>query len=192
MRKILGFGLFGIFILLLVFPALAAPTWDRNPADFMHGIAVELDGEFWYFAGPGSIAPPNDVIDVPGHTWKQSLDNPYKFVGRHYNVGPWMAPSGAPWWASGEPYGVMLFKVHGRMAPWTEEIAAKMASKGYVHYHELVDASGNHHPQLVVWLKHTAIRSFYFDGGPMPGAAHEVKPGVDYEFMPNWMIPYVP
>ncbi len=192
MRRILSVAIIVVLAFVLASPVLAAPTWDKNPKAFVHGAAVELDGESWYFAGPGSIPPPFNVVDVPGHTWTQDSKNPFKVVGRHYNVGPWMAPPGAPWWATGEPYGVMLFKVDGIIAPWTWEIAEMMAAKGYVHYHELVDAGGNHHPELVVWLKHTAIRSFDFNGGPMPGAAHDVTPGIDYEFMPNWMEPYEP
>jgi len=186
MKKIVGLGLFVVFMLLLAQPASAAPMWDKNPEDFMHGIALDIEGETWYFAGPGSVM---GAVDIPGHTWVQTKDR-YRVVGRHYNVGPPMAPPGTPWWASGEPYGVMLFVVHGIIAPWSMEIGEKMAAKGYVHYHELVDEMGNHHPDLVVWLKHNAVRSFYFDGGPHPELAHDVKPGVDYEFIPNWMMPY--
>ncbi len=189
MRKVLGLGLFIVFALLLAQPALAAPTWDNDPEDFVHGIALDIMGETWYFAGPGSVM---GAIDVPGHTWVQDTEDPDQVVGRHYNVGPWMAPPGTPWWATGEPYGVLLFKVDGIIAPWSLEIAEGMAARGYVHYHELVDGAGNLHPDVVVWLRHTAVRSFYFDGGPHPELAHDVTPGVDYEFIPNWMMPYSP
>jgi hypothetical protein len=60
-----------------------------------------------------------------------------------------------------------------------------------MHYHEFVNVNdGSHHPTLVVWLKHTARSTFNFDGGPAPQFAHEVTPGVDYEFMPNYAKPY--
>ena len=186
-RKVLSIGLFVVLTFLLISPVLAAPTWERNPKGFVHGIALDLgDGTDWYFAGPGSMMGKKDV---PGHTWVQT--GKYRVKGRHYNVGPPPA-AGMPWWATQEPYGVLLFIVDGIIAPWTMETAEKMAARGYVHYHELVDGSDSHHPTLVVWLKHTAVRSFNFDGGPMPGAAHEVTPGVDYNFMPNWWIPYIP
>ncbi len=180
MKKVLGLGLFIVFTLLLASPVLAAPTWDKNPKGFVHGIALEIDGETRYFDGPGT-----GVQDVPGHTWVET--GPYRVKGRHYNVGPGGAPS---WWATGEPDGVLLFVVDGIIAPWSMEIREKMAARGYVHYHELVDAADNPHPTLVVWLKHTAVRSFNFDGGPMPALAHLVTPGIDYNFMPNYMTPY--
>jgi len=188
MKKVLGLVLLSAFVILLAQTALAAPTWDKNPEDFMHGIALDIEGETWYFNGPGSVM---GAKDIPGHTWVQTED-PYQVVGRHYNVGPPMVPPGTPWWATGEPYGVMLFKVHGIIAPWSMEIAERMAARGYVHDHELVDGSGNEHPYLVVWLKHTAVRSFSFNGGPHPEFAHDVKPGVDYDFLNNWFMPYSP
>ena len=70
------------------------------------------------------------------------------------------------------------------------------AARGYTHYDEFVKAdgvdAGLEHPTKVVWLKHTAVSSFFFLSTPMPGAAHEVTPGVDYEFMPNGSKPYEP
>ena len=182
MRKFLGLGLFIAFTLLLASPALAAPMWDRNPKGFMHGIALEIDGETWYFAGPGSVV---GAKDVPGHTWVQT--GPYRVKGRHYNIGPGGAQS---WWALYELDGVLLFMVDGIIAPWTAEIAERMAARGYVHYHELVNATDDEHPTLVVWLKHTAVRSFWFASPPMPLLNHTVTPGIDYDFMPNWSVPY--
>jgi len=188
MKKIVILGLAVVFAMFLASPVLAAPTWDKNPEGFVHGLALDVDGETWYFAGPGSVM---EATDVPGHTWVQT--GPYKVKGRHYNVGPWMAPPGTPWWATEEPYGVLLFMVDAIVDEWSLELGEKMAAKGYVHYHELVNAIGDHHPTLVVWLKHTAVRSFYFNGGPMaPMSNHYVSPGVDYNFMPNWNAPYSP
>ncbi len=164
----------------------AAPMWEKNPKAFLHGIALEIDGETWYFAGPGSV---EGSIDVPGHTWVKTGFNRVK--GRHYNVGPWMAPSGTPWWATGEPYGVLLFMVDGIMdvppEGLTEEKEQWLKEEGYVHFHELVDADGVENEDVVVYLKHTAVREFYFDGGPMaPGSNHNVSQGIDYNFMINW------
>jgi hypothetical protein len=195
----------GIFVLLLMATiigfstvALAKPksTWDTNPKHYEHGLAVDLgDGIDWYFSGPGSESPMFSEIDVPGHTWQQV--GHYRVKGLHYNVGPM---GDASWWAKGEDDGILLFVVDGRIAPWNEEIANKMAKNGYVHYHELVRIIGvddtpqlEEHPNLVVWLKHTAVTDFYFDGGPMaPSSNHYVYKGVDYLFMPNYFMPYSP
>ena len=68
-----------------------------------------------------------------------------------------------------------------------------LLKKQYVHYHELVSVDdGELHPNKVVWLKHTARTSFTFDGGPHADdmEPHEVTPGIDYEFLPNYMMPY--
>ena len=76
---------------------------------------------------------------------------------------------------------------------WTLEKAEWYASRGYVHYHEFLDVdTGEPHATLVGWFKHTARTSFTLDGGPRPDLAHEVTPGIDYEFIPNWMVPYAP
>jgi hypothetical protein len=165
-------------------------TWDNLPPGYEHGIAVDLgDGKDWYFDGP-EIEP--GVTDIPGHAWKQI--NKWFLVGLHYNVDP----SGElPFWASGEEPGVLLYKVDAIISPWSEESANKMAKQGYIHYHELVsfDAEGNpiKHPNLVVWLKHTGMKDFYFDGGPPApfNFPHEVfKNRVDLLFIPLYFVPY--
>jgi hypothetical protein len=184
MNKIISITVVVAAILLLASQASAAPTWDKDPAAFEHGIALDIDGETWYFAGPGSVDPA--AHDVPGHTWVQT--GPYHVVGRHYNVGPFVA-AGEPWWAPEEPYGVLLFKVDGIIAPKDPDMKyeAHLKKKGYVHRHELVNG-GNEHPEMAVYLKHTAVRHFYFDPQmPMPMRVdHEVTPGIDFDFMPNW------
>jgi len=86
-----------------------------------------------------------------------------------------------------------LYVVHGVIDTWSPESAATYASRGYVHYHELVSVTdGSLHPTKVVWLRHHARTSFTLDGGPRPDLVHEVTPGVDFEFIPNWFVPYTP
>lgn len=192
MNKIISITVVVAAILLLASQASAAPTWDKDPAAFEHGIAFDMiDGEPgpWYFAGPGSV---DNARDIPGHTWVQT--GPNQVVGRHYNVGPYnnsVNPENydMSWWAPEEPDGVLLYKVKGIIAPTNDsldaEYAAHLKKKGYVHFHELVNASGDEHPTMVVYLKHTAVRSFVFHP-PMVAMAHDVTPGIDFDFMPNW------
>jgi hypothetical protein len=194
MKKALVIGLIGIVIALLVtgsfgnVAAAKATAWDRdigNPG-FVHGLAVEVDGEEYYFKGPGSIA---GEVDVPGHTWKRS--GPNKVLGKHYNVGPTPTVAGeTPWWATGEDFGVLLYHVDGIIDVPPDELSMarenQLKKKGYVHFHEFVN-SGGELEDYVIYLKHTAVRKFYFNGGPMaPGSNHMVTPGVDYMFIPNW------
>jgi selenium-binding protein 1 len=161
------------FVLVATSPAMAK---------FVHGIVINVDGEDYYLAGP-----PGEN-DIPGHDWVQA--GPDKLVGKHYNTGPGGAPQ---WWSSDADDGELLYIVHGVIDTWTTEKADKYASKGYVHYHELVKVDGGTlHPEKVVWLKHTARTSFTLDGGPRPDLAHEVKPGIDFEFIPNGSVPYEP
>lgn len=151
---------------------------------FEHAPIFLVDGEEYYMAG----APdgPGDAVDVPGHTWVQT--GPNQVQGKHYNTGPFGAPQ---WWSSDAPDGSLLFVVHGIIDTWTPEKAEMYASMGYVHRHELISvADGTPHPTKVVWLKHTARAFFSFDGGPMPALGFEASPGVAYEFMPNWFVPY--
>jgi hypothetical protein len=151
---------------------------------FTHGIVVNVDGDDYYLMGPAD--GPNGEMDVPGHYWV--LAGKDQLVGKHYNTGPNGAPS---WWSSDAPDSELLYVVKGQIDTWTPEKAARYAAQGYVHYHHIVRVSdGSLHPTKVVWLKHTARTRFNLDGGPHPEAAHEVTPGVDYEFIPNWDTPY--
>lgn len=173
------------YLIFLVVAALLALTVGVASANgFTHAPVIDVDGEAYYFAG----APdgPGGAFDIPGHYWVQA--GPDQFVGKHYNTGPFDAPQ---WWSSNAPDGELLFIVHGIIDIWSEEKAASYATRGYTHYHELISVDdGSLHPNKVVWLKHTARTSFYFDGGPHPELAHEVNPGVDYDFIPNGMTPY--
>ena len=167
-----------VLAFVLVVPATAA--------GFVHGIVIPVDGDDYYFAG----APdgPNGEFDVPGHAWVQA--GPDRLVGKHFNTGPFGAPS---WWSSDAGDGEFLYKVDAIIDTWTAEKAERYAAKGYTHYHELIRVSdGSLHPENVVWLKHTARATFNFDGGPHPELAHQVTPGLDNDFIPNWFVPYSP
>jgi hypothetical protein len=152
---------------------------------FIHGIVVDVDGMDYYLAG----APdgPNGETDVPGHYWVKAGKD--KLVGKHYNTGSFGATK---WWSSDALDGELLFKVDAIIDEWTEEKAAEYAERGFVHYHELVKVSdGSLHPYKVVWLKHIAVTTFTLDGGPMqPDPGIPMTPGVAYNFMPNYMMPY--
>jgi len=167
--------------------ALLVLTVGSASADgFQRWPVVTLDGEGYYWAG----APdgPNGETDIPGHYWVQA--GPNKLVGKHYNTGPFGLPS---WWSSDAPDGELLYVAQVIIDEWTPENAARYASKGYVHYHEFVSvADGSSHPTKVGWFKHIARTSFTLDGGPAPQFTHAVTPGVDYDFIPNWMVPYSP
>jgi hypothetical protein len=111
-------------------------------------------------------------------------------VGKHYNTGPFGAPS---WWSSDAGDGKLLYIVDAIIDTWSPEKAASYASQGYVHYHELLKVSdGTLHPTKVLWLKHIARTSFNLDGGPHPEVGHEVTPGLDRDFINNYFMPYTP
>jgi hypothetical protein len=173
-------------------------TWPSFPRGFEHGLALDIgdgNGAVWYFKGAGTspgVGSVPGVIDVPGHAWRQV--GTYRVFGLHYNIGPDMGGGAVPqFWASGEPNGGLLFAVKAIIAPWSVETANKMARKGYVHYHELVLEDGTQNEDVVVWLKHIAVKNFVFDGGPpVPiNIPHQVfRNRVDYLFMPNYFMPF--
>jgi hypothetical protein len=176
-----------ILALSLILTVSAAPMWSKNPKGFEHGLAVNIEGTDYWFVGPGSIA---GAVDVPGHTWKQT--GPMRVIGRHYNIGP-TAVANTPWWASGEPVGVLLYKVDGIIDVPPGDLPdgreAWLKAHGYVHVHEFEDSGGTLLEDYVVYLKHTAGRSFTLDGGPAqpdPPYEHDVTPGIDPLFPPNW------
>jgi len=187
---------FSLLVLSLVFIVVGC-TESNNPTEptnlsnealakkgFVHGIVLNIDGEDYYFAG----APdgPDGAFDIPGHYWVQT--GPNRLVGKHYNTGPFDAPS---WWVTDAPDGEFLYKVDVIIDTWTPEKVKSYAKRGYVHHHKFVNANGIAHPSKVPWLKHTARTSFYFDHGPLE-YQHEVTPGVDFEFIPNGSNPYPP
>lgn len=187
----------GVLLLVLAIALMAAATaWaapkdDKVPSAFVHGVLITLAEGDYALAGPGD--GPGGIPDIPGHHWL--VADKYEVVGVHYNTGPFGAPQ---WWSSDAKDGRLLYMVHGIIAPWDEETAEEMAGLGYVHYHELVKwdpGEADHlmlHPYLVLWLKHIAVTRFTLDGGPHPEFAHEVTPGIDYEFIPNGFVPYAP
>jgi hypothetical protein len=191
MRKIILALAISTVFLLGGFSAVSAAkmtAWERDisNAGYTHGTAFEIEGETYYMKGPGSI---EGETDVPGHTWVQAGD--WKIVGKHYNVGPWFAPEGLKFWAKDEDWGILLYKVDGIIDVPPDELTDAEESwykdKGYVHIHEFVDDGGDELEDYVVYFKHTAVLEFDFNGGPAaPGSNHDVDPGVDYEFIPNW------
>jgi len=176
---------------ILIAVAVLAAVLASIPASasaqaFQHGVVVTVEGDDYYLAG----APdgPGSATDIPGHYW--NVAGHRQLVGKHYNTGPFETPS---WWSSDAPDGSLLYVVHGVIDKWSPKLAARYASRGYVHYHELVSVDdGSLHPTKVVWLRHHARSSFTLDGGPAPQFAHQVTPGIDFEFIPNGFVPYAP
>ena len=158
---------------------------SKSNRGFVHGIIIELDGDEYYFAGPAD--GPKGERDVPGHYW--NMAGKKQVVGKHYNTGP---NNTGKFWSSTADEGAYLYTVHGIIDIWTPELAEEYFSKGYVHRHEFVRVSdGAFHPTKVIWLKHTAVTHFTFDGGPGAGVTdHEVSPGIDWEFPNNYNMPF--
>ncbi|MHA1933700.1 MAG: hypothetical protein ACW97A_00340 [Candidatus Thorarchaeota archaeon] len=175
-------------IVFLTVPMVAAASTqtstNRRSRGFVHGIVIPVDGENYYMAGPPD--GPNGESDIPGHSWV--LAGRKTVIGLHYNTGPFGAPN---WWSSDAGDGKLLFIVIGRIDTWSAEKAEWYSDRGYVHYHELAKVGGGGlHPTKIVWLKHIAVRSFNFDGGPHPELAYYATPGVNYEFINNYMMSY--
>ena len=186
-KKLTVIGLCLVLSLIMLSSVAGADQTDES--GFHSGVVLTVDGEDYYLVGP-PIEEGSDVLDVPGHEWV--VAGPDRVVGKHYNTGPFGAPQ---WWSSDAPDGELLYMVDGIIDTWTEEKTVRYAEKGYVHYHELVSVDDGEtlHPDKVVWLKHTARTFFTLDGGPPHHEEedhHEVTPGIDYEFMPNYDEPY--
>lgn len=179
MRRVLALA----FLTVLVASVTAAPIGADG---FERGIVLTVDGTDYWLAGPPD--GPDGSRDVPGHYWVSG--NSSQLVGKHYNTGPFGAPS---WWSSDAGDGALLYVVHGVVDTWSAEKAETYAARGYTHYHELVSTADlSLHPTKVVWLRHHARTSFTLDGGPRPDLAHTVTPGIDFEFINNWFVPYAP
>lgn len=155
---------------------IAAPVSAGGNKGFARGLVVEIDGDAYEWE-PVPFAPFDK--DIVGHYWVQA--GPKKLVAKHYNTDNS--------WSDDAPEGELLYIAQVVIDEWTPEKAAHYASKGYVHYHEFIRISdGEPHPSKVGWFKHIARTSFTLKRGPV----HWVTPGVDFEFIPNWTVPYTP
>ena len=175
-----------LLVLIAVVAIAAVAIVPVSAGGFQRWPVISVDGVPHYWAG----APdgPGGITDVPGHFWV--LAGSRKLVAKHYNTGPFGAPS---WWSSDAPNGELLYIAQVIIDEWTLEKAKMYAARGYVHYHELLDAAtGDPHPSKVGWFKHIARTSFTLDGGPAAASPHPVTPGVDYGFLPNALTPYAP
>jgi hypothetical protein len=181
-----------VALVALALAAMLVPAAGAN--DYVHGIMIKVDSDDYYFAG----APdgPNGATDIPGHYWMQTAPN--RLLGEHYNEGPFGADD---FWSSDAGNDALLFTVEAVIDTWNPAKAGKYAAKGFVHYHELVRVSdGELHPRKVVWLRHTPQAEFTLDGGPHPELSHAIDfsnplivyDGYDYQFIPNYFIPYAP
>ena len=179
-----------IFLIMLITITFSANAHQESSSKFIHGITIKLHHERYYFAGPPDGK--NGESDVPGHEWLSVGKN--RFLGRHFNTGPFGAPS---FWSSDAGDGALLYAMEAVIDKWTEAKALHYFTKGFAHYHTLVNAeTGQLHPTKVVWFKHVAVKIFELDGaGPLSFLgidAYKVMPGVDYKMGPNWDIPYRP
>jgi len=190
-RKIVVLVVIVIFF-FVISPLVMAENEDDNDDNikknnsFVHGVVIKVDGKRYYFGGVADTA--NNATDVPGHSWVQI--NKRKIIGYHKNTGPFGAPR---WWSSDAEDGALLYVVEAKIDTWSEIKAAIYFAQGFTHHHHLVSVkTGKPHPNKVAWLKHVAVSDFVLDGGPHPELAHEVSPGVDFRFVPNWQMPYSP
>jgi len=178
-----------LFLMLTFSNNLIAHEGKTKEKEFVHGIVVKIDGKPYYFGGPEDNGDGSQ--DVPGHSWVKV--GRHHYIGHHENTGPAIDPES--WWSSDAGDGELLYVVEARIDSWSEVKAAKYYAQGFVHYHHLVSKKTKHpHPKKVAWLKHVAVKSFTFDGGPMhhDHTAYSVEPGVDFKLMPNWQMPYNP
>ncbi len=176
-------------LLLIMFTFGTANAHEKYSKEFVHGITIKLGHHSYHFAGPPDGL--DGASDVPGHQWVRIGKK--RLIGKHYNTGPFGAPN---WWSSDAGDGELLYIMDAIIDKWSEIKAAHYVTKGYNHYHMLVNAeTGELHPHKVVWFKHVAVKSFILDGaGPLAFLgieATQVMPGTFYG-MPNWDTPYPP
>lgn len=168
-------------MVMVVISMIVHAHGEGEESAFMDSIVIVIDGEDY---------APEDMIEgtqgLPGHEWLQISDTEY--FALHHNIGPNEAES---WWASEADNDELLYVANIVIDTWTAEKAEAYAERGYVYYHPLVHIEdGTYHPEVVAWFQHIAIESFHLDGGPKPLLGHEVTPGIDMLFLPNWSTPY--
>ncbi|MFC1552666.1 T9SS type A sorting domain-containing protein [Candidatus Latescibacterota bacterium] len=172
-------SIFVAFFIVLTGPRILA-------IEGVHGIVIPIDGKEYYINGPEY--GPNGERDLPGHYWTLTSDT--TLVGDHYNTGPFTQMS---WWATKSEDGKLLWTVEAFVDTWAKEKAIEYAEQGFVHYNELVEViNGDFHPDKILWQRRTAMDDFTFDGGPHPETNwRDVRKGIDYNFHPNGLTPYV-
>lgn len=166
-------AVFAVMVAFTLAFAFTAPamTVDKVPKGFMQEPVIEYEGVEYNLAGPPFLK------DIPGHYWNVNGDH---IAGLHFNEGP--MPN---FWASDIEDGALLYKVDGIIG--YNDGSMVPLQPGYIHWHEFVpvDGDSDYDPDIGVFLKHTAVDFFFFEGGPHPENAHWVEPGIDYNFIPN-------
>lgn len=151
---------------------------------YERGQVYHLDGKDYFLHGPME----DGARDIPGHDWMKVTGT--RVMGRLSNTGPFGMPR---WWSSNAGDGQLLYLVDGFIDTWSPEKRLLYNALGYVHYHKLVSVEDRRpHPTKVMWLRYVAMGIFNLDGGPRPWLAHQVTPGIDFEFQPNTHFPYPP
>ncbi len=121
---------------------------------------------------------------LPGHEWLKIGRN--RILGKHLNTGPFGAES---WWASGEKDGIVLYSVKDVIDTWSDVKSIHYHNKGLANYVPLLSVEGGVtlHPTKVLWVRHAATKDFTMD---VFGIVRDVEAGYEFEFFPNWNVPY--
>ncbi|NOY74079.1 MAG: hypothetical protein GXP14_17220 [Gammaproteobacteria bacterium] len=185
-------------LLLIVLIALTAGAnaHEKQPKEFVHGIAIKLHQGTYNFAGPPDGK--DGATDVPGHSWLRIGKN--RLLGKHMNTGPFGAPN---YFSSDAGDGALLYAMEAVIDKWSEARSLLYYTKGFNHYHMLINVkTGERHPTKVVWFKHVAVKKFKLDGEGVlaflrsrgeDATPRDIMLGVDYGTLPaNWNIPYDP
>lgn len=169
-------------VLLTMFSASGVFAHEEDgESKFADDVTFLIDGEAYQLEGTT-----NEQQALPGHEWLQVSETEY--FALHHNIGPDASES---WWATEAVNDELLYVVNVVIDTWTPEKAEDYADRGYVYYHPLVSLEdGTRHPEQVAWMQHIALTIFNLDGGPRPLLGHEVVPGIDRLFMPNWSTTY--
>lgn len=170
-------------VAMIVISMMVYAHGGEGESEFTDSIEIEIEGEHYTL---DNIT--ENAHGLPGHEWLKISETEY--FALHHNIGPDEAES---WWASEVENDKLLYVANIVIDTWTAEKAEDYAERGYVYYHPLVHIEDEaYHPELVAWFQHIAIESFNLDRGPQPLLGHEVTPGIDMLFLPNWSTPYTP
>ena len=170
-----------MLLILMLLPISVYAHGEGEESAFTDSIVISIDGEEYTLENMTE-----DAQGLPGHEWLKISETEY--FALHHNVGPNEAES---WWATEAPNDELLYVVNVVIDTWTIEKAEAYAERGYVHYQPLIHVTdGTRHPEMIAWMQHIALDSFHLDGGSQPLLGHDVVPGIDRLFLPNWSTEY--
>lgn len=168
-------------IMPAVFAAFVCFTLTEQ-SGFFNRLLNYVYGQIYYLA-PAPDGP-DCVTDIDGQYWIPAGE--YPTVENQYKTAIHQAQT---WRSYKEDEGEILLMVLEITEEYGKDGPDACAPEGCVHDHDIdLVPEGTMHPTIVLSLNPIERTGFIVEGGLYRKFEHEVTPGVDYRFIPKFVV----